>query len=191
MTISQGLQAPKYVVTEEEFKRLPADGRKYELVDGEVREVPASVRHDQIVIRLARCMGEAADAVGILVGSQAGFRMRNGNVRCPDLSFIRYERLPNGEAPETFGDFAPDLCIEVISPTEEPADMRRKLQEYFEAGTQQVWHMFPVAQTIRVFTSPTDFVEYAADMEINAASLIPGFRAPVSELFAVQRRPNL
>ena len=191
MAVAQTLQSAKHAVTEEEFKRLPVDGRKYELVDGEVREVPASVRHDQLVIRLARLMGTAADAVGIMVGSQAGFRMRNGNVRCPDLSFIRYERLPNGEAPENFGDFAPDLCVEVISPSEEPADMRRKLQEYFDAGAQQVWHMFPATQTVKVFTSPTVFAEYAADMEIHAESLLPGFRARVSELFAVQRRPSL
>ena len=60
--------------------------------------------------------------------------MRDGNILCPDLSLTLYARLPNGEVPEGFGDFAPDLCIEVISPSEAPGDIRQKLQEYFDAG---------------------------------------------------------
>lgn len=177
-------------MTEQEFMRLPNDGRKFELVDGEVKELPASFKHDQLVIRLARLIGDAGDAYGILVGSQAGFRMRDGNIRCPDLSFTRYERLPNGEAPEGFADFAPDLCIEVISPSEEPGDMRRKVQEYFDAGAQQVWDLYPETQSIRVFTSPTTFADYAAQDEIETGAILPGFRARVADLFALpHRRP--
>lgn len=192
MTFTQTPYALRTRITEQEFMRLPTDGRKFELIDGEVREVATSVKHAQIVICMARLMGPFADEVGVLVGSQAGFRMRDGNIRCPDLSLTMYARLPNGEVPEGFGDFAPDLCIEVISPSEEPGDIRQKLQEYFEAGAQQVWHLFPQTQTLQVFTSPLDFTEYAPESEIRSDALLPGFRARVADLFAVQRiRPTL
>jgi Uma2 family endonuclease len=188
MALAQPAYAKHKKVTEEQFLRLPADGHKYELVEGEVREVPTSVRHDQIVIRLARLLGPFADEVGILVGSQAGFRMKNGNIRCPDLSLTCYERLPGGEVPEGFGDFAPDFCIEIISPTEERADMERKLEEYFASGARLVWHLFPEKQTIRAYSSPTDFTEYSPEDEIRVDDLLPGFHSGVADLFAISKR---
>ena len=123
--------------------RLPHDGRKWELVDGRIKEVPTSVKHGRIVIWLGRLIGLYADDHGILTASQAGFRMSDRNVRCPDFGFTRYDRFPKGEVPNGFVEFAPDLAVEIISPSEEPADMAHKVDEYFASGAQQVWHMFP------------------------------------------------
>src|ERR1051326_6789552 len=101
-------------MTEEEFMRLPENGRKYELVDGEAKEVPAGMRHDEYGAHLCFLLYPYTRGRGALCGSQAGFRMASGNVRVPDVSFTRKERLPDGRAPEGFGDAAPDLCIEII-----------------------------------------------------------------------------
>ena len=81
--------------------------------------------------------------------------MTDGNVRVPDVSFTRKQRLPGGHAPNTFGSAAPDLCVEIISPSERPADIARKMREYFSNGAQFLWHVSPEAERVIVFTSPT------------------------------------
>jgi len=170
-------------ITDEDLMRLPRDGRKWELVNGRLQEVPTSAKHDQIVIWLGRVIGPYADDHGILTASQAGFRMSNRNVRCPDFGFTRYDRFPNGEVPDGFVEFAPDLAVEIISPSEEPADMARKVAEYFASGARQVWHMFPETQTIKVFRSPADVATYQPDDTLDLNDLLPGFRRRVAELF--------
>lgn len=163
--------------------RLPDDGRKYELVNGELQEVPATVRHDEVGAIVIYRLTPFIIGRGVLCSAQAGFRMRNGNLRSPDVSFIRRERLPNGVAPDTFGEGAPDLCIEIISSSEERIEIERKVREYFEAGAEQVWHLFPETSRVTVFTSHTDFQTFEATDEIDGGTLLPGFRLLVSGLF--------
>ncbi len=187
-------QAPRKTTTEgqitdEDLMRLPRDGRKWELVDGRLQEVPTSFKHDQIVIWLGRLIGPYADDIGGLTASQAGFRMSNRNVRCPDFGFTRYNRFPNGEVPDGFVEFAPDLAVEIILPSEEPADMARKVEEYFASGARLVWHIFPETKTLIVFRSPSDATIYQPDDEIDMSDLLPGFRSRVADLFGIGRKP--
>lgn len=175
--------ATKPRMTEEEFMRLPANGRKYELVDGEPKEVPTGMRHDYIVMWLGYLLMPFAEGRGILVSSNAGYRMANRNIRCPDVGFMRDERLPDGEVPVGFGDSAPDLCIEIISPSEDMRDATRKVGEYFDSGAKEVWHMFPDDKTLRVYHSTDDARAYAPEDEVETPDLLPGFRARVADLF--------
>ncbi len=178
--------ATKTRMTEDEFLRMPDDGRKWELVNGEPKEVATSVKHDIYAMRLANMINSHAENKGFITGSQAGYRMANGNIRCPDLAFTRYEKLPSGELPEGFGDFAPDLCIEIISPSEEPGEMMKKVREYFGAGAEQIWHLFPETKTVRVFISPEVSTEYHEDDEITGGDILPTFRCQVSEIFKLR-----
>jgi Uma2 family endonuclease len=89
-------------MTEEEFLRLPDDGRKYELVDGEAKEVPAGVRHDAIVANIILLLGPFVRQRAVICASSAGFRMVTGNIRSPDVSLVLRERLPEGQLPEGF-----------------------------------------------------------------------------------------
>jgi Uma2 family endonuclease len=173
-------------MTEEEFLRLPDNGRKYELVDGEPKEVPAGHTHDIYGANIIILLGPFARGRGFLAGSQAGFRMRNGNIRCPDVAFTLKSRLAGGRPSQGFENLAPDLCIEIISPSEEQEEMRRKVREYFGAEAQFVWHLFPDTETARVYTSPEDFTDYGPDDEIDGGELLPSFRSRVADLFALE-----
>ena len=172
-------------MTEEDFIRLPHDGRKWELVNGEAKEVPTSVEHDSISVNLVMLLGPYAKGRGFMTVGQAGFRMTDANIRCPDVSYTRKERVPGGRPPRTFGVAAPDLCIEIISPSEDRPDMMKQVYEYFESGAQLVWHVFPEAQTVVVYTSPQDAKEYTAGDELDGGTLLPGFTCRVSDLFAL------
>ncbi len=173
-------------ITDEELMRLPKDGRKWERVGGGVKEVPTQPRHDLILTGLILLLHPFTRKRGYLLGSQAGFHMSNGNIRCPDLSFTLKERLPGGRFPQGFGAESPDLCIEVISPSEERAEMRRKVEEYFESGACEVWHLYPETRELERFTSPTDVTILGPEETLDGGELLPGFQSPVSALFDVE-----
>lgn len=173
-------------MTEEEFMSLPDDGRKYELIDGEAKEVPANFEHDVIGMGVGAIIRPFAKGRGFVAGSQAGFRMTDRNIRCPDVSFTLKENVTGGRPGPWFGERAPDLCVEIVSPSEDRTDMQRKVGEYFASGAQFVWHMFPETQTIRVFTSPIDSKLLGPTDKIDAGELLPGFTATVADLFALE-----
>jgi len=183
MAIAQVMPAVRRKMTEDEFMRLPQDGRKWELVGGEAREVPAGHEHDILVINIGAMLKPFARGRGFVSGSSAGFRMASGNVRAPDVSYMSKERLPNGLPAKSFENRAPDLAIEIISPSEEPDEMAQKVAEYFGAGARQVWHLFPGIKQVIVYTSPFDTALYKPEDEIEAGDLLPGFSCRVDELF--------
>lgn len=170
-------------ITENEFLRLPDDGRKYELVNGDVKDVPSGFEHDAIGANVSALLMPFTRGKGVLAGSQAGFRMANGNLRSPDVSYTRKERLTNGKPEKGFRNGAPDLCIEVISPSEDPAEMQQKVREYFDSGAEQVWHLYPEERRLRQFLSPIDSHLLEPEAELDASTLIPGFRIRVADLF--------
>lgn len=170
-------------MTEEDFLTLPDDGRKYELVDGEVKQAPTGGEHGWLASEINFLLRSVGKPFGRIFDSSTGFRMASGNIRCPDVSFMRFERLPEGQAPVGFVDGAPDLCIEVISPTEDQRDSWRKVGEYFESGAAQVWHVFPETGRVVVFRSMDDVRTYEAGDTLTAGDILPGFQADVADLF--------
>jgi Uma2 family endonuclease len=170
-------------ISEEEFMRLPDDGRKYELVNGEVKEVPAGGRHGAIGLRLGYRVIPHTQGLGYALDSSTGFKMINGNIRSPDVSFMKKERLPGGKLPVGFIEGAPDLAIEIVSPSEQAVDLLRKVAEYFESGAQQVWLLFPDKQCVTLYHSPIETVQLSSEDEITGGDLLPGFTCQVKELF--------
>lgn len=180
---------PGMPMTEDELLRLPKDGpgnpaaAKYELVNGRLTEVPTLAIHDQIAFRLLMQIGPFMIGKGGVSLGQSGFRMANGNVRSPDLSFTRESRLPGGKVPSAFGSAAPDLCVEIISPSERPADIAGKLRDYFDSGASLVWHVFPETQSVTVWTSPAEAQSLSGADTLDAGDLLPGFSCRVCDIF--------
>lgn len=173
-------------ITEDELMRLPKDGRKWEMEDGRLTEVPTQFFHDAIGINLILIMGPPARGKGFMSSGQAGFHTEDDSIRAPDVSYTRKERIPGGVPPNSFGVNTPDLCVEIISPAERPGQMRRKVQEYFDGGTTQVWHVFPERQEVVVFTSPTETQTFSADAVLDAGGILPGFSCRVADLFETE-----
>jgi len=186
MAVAQAFPATRRKMTEEEFLRLPDDGRKWELVEGEAREVPAGHEHAVMVINIGVMLKPFARGRGFVAGSQAGFRMASGNIRSPDVSFTRKERMPGGQPSEGFEDFAPGLAVEIISPSEQPDEMARKVAEYFGAGAEQVWHLFPDTRRVTVYYSPFDTADFGPQETLDAGDLLPGFSCRAEELFDLE-----
>ena len=185
MAIPKPAAASKKHMTEAEFMRLRNDG-KYELVNGEARRVPAAHEHDIIAAQIIYLLKPSARGRGFVASSQVGFRMKDGNIRSPDVSFTSKSRLPDGKPGKGFGDFAPDLCIEIISPSEDRQVMEDKVREYFDAGTAQVWHLFPETEQARVFSSPSESTDLAPTDPIEGGELLPDFCCLVADLFSLE-----
>ena len=95
----------KQPVTIDDMYHMPKDGRKYELVDGEVVVSPAGMYHAEIVIKIAHIIATFLDdhPVGKIYGDNTGVIFPNGNLRSPDVFFVCNEKLPGGKSPVTFG----------------------------------------------------------------------------------------
>ncbi len=129
--------------------------------------------------------------VGATFGADAPLRLLGRLVRMPDVSFVRWEKLPGRCYPdEPIPDLVPDLAVEVLSDNTTPAEMGRKRREYFLAGTSLVWLVDPNRRTVTVFTQTnaeqgTTLTE--ADT-LNGDNVLPGFRLSVATVFRRVRK---
>lgn len=176
------------LLTLEEFAALPDDGRRLELVRGEVRELSpvhgpaATVASNIIWLLMAHVVPRKlrrvySDATGFaLLGAQHTNRV-------PDVAFVRADRLPPGGIRPGPLRFVPDLVVEVLSPSETASILEDKLADYREAGAALIWVVDPVVRLVTVH--PADAPSYSL-REGNALTgdrVLPDFRCAAAELF--------
>lgn len=173
------------LMTAEELLAMPDDGVRHELVQGELRSMsPAGAKHGRIVMIIARELDQfvSSNGFGWVYNSDTGFVLsRNPDtVRCPDVPFVRQERRVRADG---FFEGAPDLAVEVISPTDRYSEVREKVQEYLRAGTQLVIVVDPRTQGATLYT-PTGGRDLTIDDSLHAGDVVPGWSLPLRELFA-------
>src|SRR5947209_4956137 len=144
-TMSETAGTSRPAATEADLLRMPSDGWKYELVDGEIRMSPAGTRHGQVCANLVLSIGTFVKQhrLGYLFDSSTGFRLPGGNVRLPDVAFVARGRFKSERVPDGFGDVVPDLAVEVLSPDDRARDVLDKVGEYLQAGVRLVWVVDP------------------------------------------------
>jgi Uma2 family endonuclease len=181
------VEAPTAVsrgATEADLLRCPRDGRKYELVDGEIRVSPAGARHGQVILRLTLRLAPFVQGRGLghVCESSTGFRLPGGNVRSPDVSFVRAGRFENERPPDDFPDLAPDLAVEVLSPGDSPRHVLDKVGEYLQAGVRLVWVIDPQRERGAVYRSLTDVRELRREDHFDGQDVVPGFSIRLGDL---------
>jgi Uma2 family endonuclease len=175
----------KRPVTIDDMYHMPKDGQKYELVDGEIVVSPAGIYHAEIVIKIAHIIATFLDdhPIGKVFGDNVGLIFPTGNLRSPDVSFVRIDKLPGGKSPVTFGEFVPDLAVEVLSPRDHARQVADKIGEFLECGVQIVWVVDPKAQTVTAYRSLSNIQQFTASDTISAEPILPGFTCLVSRFF--------
>jgi Uma2 family endonuclease len=165
--------------------------RLCELVSGVLVEKPMGAKESHIAGILIGLLNLFLDEndLGATFGEAGAMRFMPGLVRIPDVSFVSWNRL-GGEMPRApIPDLVPDLAVEVISKSNTPEEMKRKLQEYFAAGVLLVWFIYPRTQTAEVFTSPVQSKKIGKNGTLDGGNVLPGFSLPLKKLFSrVNRR---
>jgi Uma2 family endonuclease len=169
----------------------PDDEREYELVNGqwEVKEM-GGMRHSGVGTRLIIELGPHVklNQLGAVYGPDASFQIGR-NERLPDVSFLSAARFPAGGELDEKCPVAPDLAVEVISPSESWERVQDKLNEYFQAGVRQVWLVALKHRQIHVYDSPTSVTILTESEELTSEALLPGFRCRIGDLFSQPALP--
>src|SRR5213075_2560011 len=147
-------------VTAEDLWNMGNQQRR-ELVRGEIRNMaPSGFDHGAIIDNLQFLLSQhvRAHKLGKVLGAETGFKLAKNpdTVRGADVSFIAAARLPSGNRPIGFWDGAPDLAVEVISPTDTANEVKEKVADYLDAGARQVWIVYPKRKTIVIHKPNSD-----------------------------------
>ena len=136
-------------LTYEEFRQLPEDGKRYELIHGEVHLTPsATTKHQCVLQNLSSSLGPFVikNGLGEVWTAPLDVRLSPDTAVQPDLIFISNSRAKIIK--ENYIDGAPDLVVEILSPSTAAHDRATKLTLYAEAGVPEVWLLDPLAKTV-------------------------------------------
>ena len=177
----------KKIWTDEAFMALPDDGDRYEIVNGELVNMGNSgMAHGDLCAFLVGNLAiyVRAKKLGSVCDSSTAFKMKLGNKRSPDISFVAKERLKGlKKLPKGFFEGAPDLAIEVLSPSNTFEEIHSKLVEYFESGCKLAWVINPDEESVLVYRKPQPEKLLKITDSLDGEELIPGFTLAIAELF--------
>jgi len=178
---------PVTKLTYEQFRRLPDDGKLYELVRGEAHLNPAPTTKHQLVLRRLVASLDiylSKKPLGEIFFAPLDVRLSPDTALQPDLIFVA--KANAAIIKEDYLAGAPDLVVEILSPSTTAKDRIVKLPIYAEAGVGEVWFIDPQAMTIEVFKIQGSkyLVEAAlAGNRVLTSTLFPGWELPLPSLF--------
>jgi Uma2 family endonuclease len=175
------------ITTAEQLFEAPGLGR-CELVRGELTMMsPAGFEHGAIAGNLQIYLGIFVKqrSLGIVTSAETGFIIGHDpdTVRAPDVGFVRSDRISKVLTPRFF-EGAPDLAVEVVSPTDRAGELLAKIRDWLAAGCRVVWLVDPTSRTITVYRGSGDTTVLAVGDELTDNDVLAGFSSlPVAEVF--------
>jgi Uma2 family endonuclease len=176
-------------VTADELLHMPDDGFRYELVQGELRQMnPAGNVHGRVTMSFAWRLAQHVDEhrLGTVYAAETGFRLSSDpdTVRAPDVAFVRRASVEVVGEVEGFWPAAPDLAVEVISPGDSYSEVEEKVFAWLDAGSKMVVVINPQQRSATVYKSPTEITVLAEADVLAGGDIVPGFELEVREIFA-------
>ncbi len=159
----------------------------FELIDGVLVEKAVGSSEAFLGKRLTRIIEDHVEEfeLGIVLPGDCPLLLKPGTVRYPDVSFVPWDAIPGGELPTTkIWELIPALAVEVLSESNTPAEMNRKLDDYFSTGCKLVWFIDPATKTAKVYTSAKKFKELDETGTLEGGKVLPGFKLKLADVFA-------
>ena len=173
--------------TDKELLALPKDGYEREVVNGELIVSPAGFDHGAIIPRILGPLFVFVTEknLGVVLDGQTGCRMKSGDLFSPDVSFVAKQRtLSQRKKHKAFFDGAPDLVVEVLSPSDTVRVTEEKIAQYFENGTRLAWVVHPHSQSVYVYRrGPVADDVLSIKDSLGGEKVVPGFSLVVASIF--------
>ncbi|MEO6596423.1 MAG: Uma2 family endonuclease [Planctomycetota bacterium] len=175
------------ISTAEQLLSLHESGFRHELVGGELRRMSAAGHwHGGVVGRLATLVGSHVleRRLGLTYGAETGFVLaRNPDtVLAPDLAFVQRGRVPSEWTPGFFPG-APDLAVEVTSPSDTFAAVHEKVLCWLEHGARLVWIVDPLTHRVTVYRGKDHVRTFELADTLVGDQVLPEFAVTVRTLF--------
>ena len=176
------------LLTADDLLRLYSEGVRGELIRGVLHETMASgEEHGEIVMNLGIILGGFVKPrrLGRLVGSDVGVRLERepDTVREPDLAFVSAEKRPLDVRNTGYLEVAPDLVVEIVSPSDRPADVVEKARMWLSYDVGLVWVVYPETRTVGVHRWDASEVILGEDDRLDGGAALPGFSCTVRDVF--------
>lgn len=176
------------LVTAEQLARSPSPGPS-ELVAGRVVDVsPAGFLHGLVASRVLALLHDHVreHGGGHVTSSETGFLVHRepDTVRAPDAAFVSTASIRRWQAqPSTYFPGAPELAVEVLSPSDAWVEVEAKTREYLAAGGRVVWVLNPESQRVYVFSAEAETRVLTREDTLTGEAVLPGLSTPVKALF--------
>jgi Uma2 family endonuclease len=170
----------------DEVLTLPRDGYIYELLDGALIASQGCAGHGRTGAWLGGILQSyiRSHLLGDVFAASAGFRLAEDLLLSPDIAFVSRSRIKK-LAPrlDKFFPGAPDLVVEVLSPSDRMTQINRKLEHYFEHGTKLAWLVNWQKEQVHIYTD--EGMESLTDLDdiLHGAPVLPGFKCKLRRLF--------
>jgi len=169
----------------EAFEQLPDDGMHHELIEGELQTLPPpKSQHAEVAKRAFLALVAIEKRAGFRAYMEAGYKLSDDPASWiqPDASFLRESRA-RGTDPDGYFLGAPELAVEVISPSESAADVERKTELLLARGTQIVWVIYPRSRKVRVFLSDGTEFQRGIHDSLTLPGILDDFSLAVASIF--------
>ncbi len=177
------------LLTADDLLAMPEDGKKYELVRGELIEMPPpGIMHGIVTDRIGRRIGDFAERLGLgITSGDVGIYVEQDpdTVRAPDYVFISRDRLREPLPSSGYArGLIPDLVVEVISPGYSVSAAETRARMWLAAGARLVVVAYIDAQEIVAYSDDGTVRRFGVGDTLTCDPVLPGFACPVAEVFA-------
>ncbi len=186
------------LLTAADLLQLDSDGVRGELIRGVLCEtMPTGQEHGEIAANLTIALGQFVKPreLGRITTSDAGVWLERDpdTVREPDVGFFSAAKVPPGVRVTGYSEVAPDLVIEISSPSDSRREVHDKARMWLSHGVPLVWVVHPETRTVDVYQTDGDAATLGEQDSLDGLDVLPGFTCAVSAVFgpqAAEERPG-
>ena len=175
------------LLTVDDFVLLGSEADHVELIRGELIDMPpTNFEHGEVSGNIHTRLGMHVlhNQLGTVLSADTGFTVAHDpdTVSAPDIAFVRAAHRPQGRERRRFAALAPDLVVEVISPSETADQVLAKVMAYLEAGVPLVWVVQPVQRAVTVYTPDRVGRLLSIGDSLDGGDVLPGFSLPIEDV---------